>query len=78
MFFLAGLIRECADGQKVFVEHDGFSSLLRVLQSPVEKLRVKAAFMLRSLCNEDASYKSDFSRLSIVFFYSFYVLHLNN
>ncbi|XP_063974999.1 hsp70-binding protein 1-like isoform X2 [Diachasmimorpha longicaudata] len=30
---------------------DGYSTLMKALQSPVEKLKIKAAFLLSSLCN---------------------------
>nr|CAG4645149.1 EOG090X0EEI [Leptodora kindtii] len=51
------LIRECAEAQNAFVLNDGFSTLLRILQSPVEKLRIKTSFMLTSLCNDNPAYK---------------------
>jgi len=60
------MTRECAEAQEALMSCDGFSSLLRALQSPVEKLRVKAAFMLTCLCNENPAYKSD----SITYFKS--------
>lgn len=52
-----GITRDCADAQKAFANLDGFSSLLRALQSPIEKLRVKSSFMLTCLCNENPSLK---------------------
>lgn len=35
--------------------NDGYSVLLRAMQSPVEKLQIKSAFLLSSLCNKDGS-----------------------
>lgn len=35
--------------------NDGYSVLLRAMQSPVEKLQIKSAFLLSSLCNKDDS-----------------------
>lgn len=34
----------------MFIENDGFSVLMRAMQTDVEKLKVKAAFMLSALC----------------------------
>lgn len=33
--------------------NDGYSVLMRAIQSPVEKLQIKSAFLLSSLCNKD-------------------------
>lgn len=33
--------------------HDGYSVLMRAMQSPVEKLQIKSAFLLSCLCNRD-------------------------
>ena len=33
--------------------NDGYSVLIRAIQSPVEKLQIKSAFLLSSLCNKD-------------------------
>jgi len=66
LYALSCLIRECPEAQAVFVEHDGFSSLLRVLQAPVEKLRVKASFLLKALCNENPSYKDTLCNMGFV------------
>ena len=60
-----GMTRECAEAQEALMSCDGFSSLLRALQSSVEKLRVKAAFMLTCLCNENPVYKGDNSILFV-------------
>lgn len=34
-------------------KHDGYSILMRAIQSPVEKLQIKSAFLLSALCNKD-------------------------
>nr|CAG4650517.1 EOG090X0EEI [Sida crystallina] len=60
------LIRESAEAQGAFCECDGFSSLLRVLQSPVEKLRVKASFLLKALCHENPDYKDTLCDMGFV------------
>ncbi|XP_066601397.1 hsp70-binding protein 1-like [Prorops nasuta] len=35
--------------------NDGYSVLLRAIQSPIQKLQIKSAFLLSSLCNRDNS-----------------------
>lgn len=35
--------------------NDGYSVLLRALQSPVEKLQIKSAFLLSNLCSKEDS-----------------------
>lgn len=36
-------------------KNDGYSVLLRAMQSSVKKLQIKSAFLLSSLCNKDNS-----------------------
>ncbi|XP_011870979.1 PREDICTED: hsp70-binding protein 1 [Vollenhovia emeryi] len=40
---------------KYMDRNDGYSVLLRAMQSPVEKLQIKSAFLLSSLCSKDNS-----------------------
>ena len=40
-------------GLKDMEVNDGYSILLRAMQSPIEKLQIKSAFLLSSLCNRD-------------------------
>ena len=55
IFFYAalGIVR----GPAITLHHmdlnDGYSVLMRAIQSPVEKLQVKAAFLLSALCGRD-------------------------
>ena len=44
-----GLVREQEAGLQGFLSHDGFSVLMRGMQSDNEKLRTKSAFLLLSL-----------------------------
>lgn len=50
--FFIGLIRDNDAGLKEFADKDGYSVLLRALQSDIEKLNIKSAFLLSSLCNQ--------------------------
>nr|CAG4637384.1 EOG090X0EEI [Ceriodaphnia reticulata] len=66
LYAISCLTRECSEAQSEFVKLDGFSSLLRALQSSVEKLKVKASFMLTCLCNEDPSFKDTLCNMGFV------------
>lgn len=48
-----GIARGHPESLKYMDTNDGYSVLLRALQSPVEKLQIKSAFLLSSLCNMD-------------------------
>lgn len=66
LYAVSCMTRECAEAQEALMSCDGFSSLLRALQSSVEKLRVKAAFMLTCLCNENPVYKDTLCDMGFV------------
>jgi len=66
LYAVSCLIRENMQAQTAFVDCDGFSSLLRVLQTSVEKLRVKAAFLLTCLCNENPAFKDTLCNMGFV------------
>ncbi|KAK6191742.1 hypothetical protein SNE40_003347 [Patella caerulea] len=57
LYALSCLCRDNEDGQKLFTEQDGFSVLMRAMQTDVEKLKIKASFMLNSMCTSHPSYK---------------------
>lgn len=50
LYAVSCLTRDNPEAQKVFIEKDGFSVLMRAMQTDVEKLKIKAAFMLSALC----------------------------
>ena len=58
-----GLTWECAEAQDAFVHCDG---LLRVLQSSIDKLKIKASFLLACLCNENPTFKGLFTRFLLL------------
>lgn len=45
----SGLVREQEAGLQAFLSQDGFSMLMRGMQSDNEKLRTKSAFLLLNL-----------------------------
>lgn len=57
LYGVSCLLRQNELAQKKFVSSDGFSVLIRSMQSDIEKLKVKAAFLLSSLCGEKKNYK---------------------
>ncbi|XP_061174397.1 hsp70-binding protein 1-like [Saccostrea echinata] len=57
MYAVSCLARDNVEAQKVFEKHDGFSVLMRAMQTDVEKLRIKAAFMLSALCAKRPDFK---------------------
>jgi hsp70-interacting protein len=50
---LIGIVRGCAVGLRHMEVNDGFSVLMRTIQSPIQKLQIKSAFLLSSLCTKD-------------------------
>lgn len=53
----AGLVREQEAGLEAFLSHDGFSVLMRGMQSDSEKLRTKSAFLLLNLLTANPEQK---------------------
>ncbi|XP_043475665.1 hsp70-binding protein 1-like [Leptopilina heterotoma] len=51
LYAVSCVVRESENGLKHIEVNDGYSVLLRAIQSPVEKLQTKSAFLLSSLCN---------------------------
>lgn len=52
-----GLVREQDVGLRDFLSHDGFSVLMRGMQSDSEKLRTKSAFLLLNLLSSHPEHK---------------------
>ncbi|XP_062918428.1 hsp70-binding protein 1 isoform X3 [Mobula hypostoma] len=61
LFAISCLVREQEAGLREFVDHDGFSVLMRAMQSNVEKLKVKAAFLLQNLLINSPEHKGGVS-----------------
>lgn len=57
-----GIVRGHPASLKYMETNDGYSVLLRAMQSPEEKLQIKSAFLLSSLCKmckDDSCSKND-------------------
>lgn len=66
LYALSCLLRSNPIGQRSFVGHDGFSFLLRAMQSDVEKLKVKASFLLASLCSQQPAFRDEVCNMGFV------------
>nr|CAD7416666.1 unnamed protein product [Timema poppensis] len=64
LYALSTLIRECNEALEEFRQNDGFSALLKALQSGVDKLKIKASFLISSL--NQAWVKNELHRLGFV------------
>ncbi|XP_076278293.1 hsp70-binding protein 1 [Lasioglossum baleicum] len=53
LYAVSCIVREQSLSLKHMETHDGYSVLLRAMQSPVKKLQIKSAFLLCSLCNKE-------------------------
>ena len=59
LFLFVGLTRDVEESQRVFVQNDGFSVLLRAMQRGDEKLQTKAAFMMKAMCMSKPQFKGN-------------------
>ncbi|ESO97507.1 hypothetical protein LOTGIDRAFT_181506 [Lottia gigantea] len=66
LYALSCLARDDPDSQKKFVELNGFSYLMRAMQTNVEKLQVKASFMLRGMCTSNPEFKDTLCDIGMV------------
>ncbi|XP_011684829.1 PREDICTED: hsp70-binding protein 1 [Wasmannia auropunctata] len=55
LYAVSCIVRGHPASLKYMDTNDGYSVLLRAMQSPVEKLQIKSAFLLSSLCSKDDS-----------------------
>lgn len=66
LYAVSCLIRDSDIAQKEFVKHDGFSVLMRAMQSHVTKLRIKASFLLCAMCTDNTEYKDTLCQMGMV------------
>lgn len=53
LYAVSCLTRECEDGLNSFLSHDGFSVVMRAMQTDIEKVKIKSAFMLSAICSDN-------------------------
>ncbi|XP_017283587.1 hsp70-binding protein 1 [Kryptolebias marmoratus] len=66
LYAVSCLVREQEAGLQAFVAHDGFSVLMRGMQSENEKLRTKSAFLLLNLLNSHPEHKDTVVSMGMV------------
>lgn len=66
MYAVSCLIRDYPEGEKEFMKANGFSYLMRAMQSGVEKLMIKSTFLLSRLIQENDSYKAELLSMGYV------------
>ncbi|XP_048688450.2 hsp70-binding protein 1 isoform X2 [Caretta caretta] len=66
LFAISCLVRAQEGGLQQFLRLDGFSVLMRAMQSPVEKLKVKSAFLLQNLLLDHPEHKETLCSMGMV------------
>lgn len=66
LYAVSCLVRDCEAAQEEFLKNDGFSVLMRAMQSDVAKLKIKASFLLRAMCTDNSSYKDTLCQMGMV------------
>ncbi|XP_040181660.1 hsp70-binding protein 1 [Rana temporaria] len=66
LFAISCLIREQEAGLAEFVKIDGFSVLMRAMQSDVEKLKIKSAFLLQNLLYSHPEHKGTLCSMGMI------------
>ncbi|TFJ95965.1 3-hydroxyacyl-CoA dehydrogenase [Platysternon megacephalum] len=66
LFAISCLVRAQEGGLLQFLRLDGFSVLMRAMQSPVEKLKVKSAFLLQNLLLDHPEHKETLCSMGMV------------
>ncbi|XP_019373012.1 PREDICTED: hsp70-binding protein 1 [Gavialis gangeticus] len=66
LFAISCLVRAQEAGLLQFLRLDGFSVLMRAMQSPVQKLKVKSAFLLQNLLLDHPEHKETLCSMGMV------------
>ncbi|MEQ2252781.1 hypothetical protein ILYODFUR_025396 [Ilyodon furcidens] len=66
LYAVSCLVREQEAGLQAFVSHDGFSVLMRAMQSENEKVRTKSAFLLLNLLTSNPEHKETVVSMGMV------------
>ncbi|XP_002736919.1 hsp70-binding protein 1-like [Saccoglossus kowalevskii] len=66
IYAVSCMVRNCSNALDDFTKKDGFSVLIRALQSGIEKLQIKAAFMLNAIILEKETIKDDLYSMGYV------------
>ncbi|KAL0280833.1 UNVERIFIED_CONTAM: hypothetical protein PYX00_002009 [Menopon gallinae] len=66
MYAVSCIVRDNEEALKEFGSSDGYSVLLRALQSDIVKLNIKAAFLLTALCSQKPDIKDELVKMGYV------------
>ncbi|GLH13986.1 Uncharacterized protein GBIM_18445 [Gryllus bimaculatus] len=66
LYAISCLVRENKKALKEFNEKNGYSVILRAMQSDIEKLKIKSAFLLSSLCSQNEQIKDELCEMGFV------------
>ncbi|XP_077994210.1 hsp70-binding protein 1-like [Glandiceps talaboti] len=66
LYAISCLVRTYPNAQQEFVKLDGFSVLIRALQSGIQKLQIKAAFMLKAMIVDNAEFKDTLYQMGFI------------
>ncbi|XP_064480623.1 hsp70-binding protein 1-like [Ornithodoros turicata] len=66
LYAISCLVRHNPPGYELFEQLDGFSVLLRTLQSDVTKLKVKACFLINSLCSQQPKSRDSLLKMGFI------------
>ncbi|XP_053545913.1 hsp70-binding protein 1 [Bombina bombina] len=66
LFAVSCLVREQEAGLLEFIKQDGFSVLMRAMQSDVTKLKIKSAFLLQNLLHSHPEHKGTLCSMGMV------------
>ncbi|XP_070553347.1 hsp70-binding protein 1-like [Ptychodera flava] len=66
LYAVSCIVRTNAKAQEEFVKDDGFSVVIRAMQSNIEKLQIKAAFMVNAMITDNATLKDTLYKMGFV------------
>ncbi|WAR03324.1 HPBP1-like protein [Mya arenaria] len=66
LYAMSCLTRDNQQALDAFIQHDGFSYVMRAMQSDVEKLKIKSAFMLSSICTDNDRCKNTLCDIGMI------------
>lgn len=57
LYAISCLTRDCEEALTTFLQQDGFSFIMRAMQTNIEKVKVKSAFLLSAICTDNIKCK---------------------
>lgn len=66
LYAISCLTRDVPESLKVFLDNDGLSVVMRAMQTDVDKLKIKASFMLSTLCTDNPEVKDILCKIGMI------------